>query len=204
MLNFFFFKKSFQTYQGSFFQFSSKFTQNAKIKHLNSKTVQTATIKPNLTHVDSTGKAKMVDISHKAPSFRCATAQGRVQLNKEAFKLVCENKMSKGDVLQVSRIAGIMGSKKTSELIPLCHQVPLTQVKVDLALDDANKSVVITVKASTLHNTGVEMEALTGVSTCALTIYDMCKSAGQQGMVVKDIKVVNKKGGKQGEVSFNN
>ena len=159
--------------------------------------------KRTLTHVDGTGNAKMVDISHKPPTFRRATAQGRVRLNQEAFRLVKENKTSKGDVLQVARVAGIMGAKKTSELIPLCHQVPLSQVKVDLMLDEDSQSVVVTVEALTNHSTGVEMEALTGVQVCALTIYDMCKSAGQEGMTVEEVRVVRKEGGKQGVVEFN-
>lgn len=153
-----------------------------------------------LSHVDSeTGKASMVDVSQKnQESYRSATATARVLLGEQAFGLVRDNTVgNKGDVLSVSQLAGIMGAKHTSTLIPLCHPLLLTHVSVDLKLDENRHAVDILATAKTVGSTGVEMEALTAASIAALTVYDMCKAASKY-IEITDIVLLEKTGGKGG------
>ena len=149
-----------------------------------------------LTHVDSTGKATMVDVSHKETTRRVARASGRVKMRPETAQLVRENRTPKGDPLETARLAGIQGAKGTSGLIPLCHPLLLEHVDVTATLDDdgvyLESSVVMTGK------TGAEMEALTAVSVAALTIYDMCKAV-DKSMTIEDVRLEAKSGGKSGE-----
>ncbi|MGB0799833.1 MAG: cyclic pyranopterin monophosphate synthase MoaC [Planktomarina sp.] len=150
-----------------------------------------------LTHLDDQGHAHMVDVSAKAETTRVAVAQAVVNLNRETMALLLRGDVKKGDALGVARLAGIMGAKKTSDLIPLCHPLPITKVTVDLIPDpDAN---VIRVEAlvKTKGQTGVEMEALTAVSTAALTVYDMLKAV-DKGITITDIQLLEKQGGKSG------
>ena len=149
------------------------------------------------THFDPEGKARMVDVSAKDETERVAVAKGSVLMQPETAALIREGGVQKGDVLSVARLAGIMGAKRTSELIPLCHPLPLTSVEVDLALDEARSAVDITATCRIMARTGVEMEALTAVSVAALTVYDMCKAA-DRGMRVTDVRLVSKSGGKSG------
>ncbi|CAL8471602.1 g11144 [Coccomyxa elongata] len=139
----------------------------------------------------------MVDVGQKASSSRVAVASGRVHLGYEAFSLVQANQMQKGDVVTVAQLAGIMGAKQTSLLIPLCHNIPLSKVGVNLRLDPENNSVSITGEASTTGQTGVEMEALTAVSVAALTVYDMCKAVSKD-ICITDIRLEAKSGGQSG------
>ena len=150
-----------------------------------------------LTHADESGKAKMVDVGDKSPTSRRATAQGRVRLTPEAFAAVRDNSLAKGDALAIARLAGIQGAKETSRLIPLCHQLPLSHVEVDFELDEATTSVIITSSARTEARTGVEMEALTAVSIAALALYDTAKSISK-GLVIEEIRLLSKEGGKSG------
>ena len=152
----------------------------------------------SLTHVDAHGKASMVDVSTKPSSTRVAIASGRVMLGHDAFQLVSNNQISKGDVLAVAKIAGIQGAKQTGSLIPLCHNILLTNVQVNLELDDEQNAVKITSEASSVGMTGVEMEALTAVSIAALTVYDMCKAVSKD-ISISDIQLEAKKGGKSGD-----
>lgn len=146
-----------------------------------------------LSHFDESGKIKMVDISEKDETKRRAVARGRVILSKETVKTIRDGANPKGDPFEIARIAGIMAAKKTSEIIPLCHQVALSSVKVELELCD--DFVDITAEAVTISGTGVEMEALTAVSAAALTIYDMCKAV-QKDIRIDGIELVEKTGGK--------
>src|SRR5512144_1734249 len=130
-----------------------------------------------LTHLDEQGRARMVDVGNKPDTERVAIARGEIHMKKETLDLIRAGQIKKGDVLTVTQIAGITASKRTSELIPLCHSLPLTKVDVDLTLDESLPGVVITATAKTIGKTGVEMEALTAVSIAALTVYDMAKSA---------------------------
>jgi len=139
----------------------------------------------------------MVDVTSKDPTVREATACGDVFMNKETAALIVQGGLPKGDVLSTARIAGIMAAKKTPELIPLCHPLELTNVDVRLSVDTEHGTVHIEATVRTLGRTGVEMEALTAVTVAALTIYDMCKSADRE-MVLSDIKLISKKGGKSG------
>ena len=150
-----------------------------------------------LSHFDETGNAIMVDVSEKPVTAREATAHGVITMNAEAFAAVREGTAQKGDVLGVARIAGIMAAKRTSELIPLCHPLPLSKVAVEFALDEARQAVEAFCTVQTTGVTGVEMEALTGVSTALLTIYDMCKAV-DKGMELGEIHLVKKSGGKSG------
>ncbi|HSK65821.1 MAG TPA: cyclic pyranopterin monophosphate synthase MoaC [Anaerolineales bacterium] len=152
-----------------------------------------------LTHVDEHGRARMVDVGHKPDSERIAIACGEVHMKQETLDLIRAGQIKKGDVLTVAQIAGITASKRTSELIPLCHPLPLTKVDVDLALDDSLPGVVITATAKTIGKTGVEMEALTAVSVAALTVYDMAKAA-EKTMRIQNIRLVEKHGGQSGDV----
>ena len=150
-----------------------------------------------LTHFDDNGNAHMVDISEKQNSFRIAKAACSVQMSLETLKIISDKSAKKGDVLNVARVAGIQGAKKTSELIPLCHPVNLTRVNLDLALDKKIPGIEIISTVKTTGPTGVEMEALTAVSISALTIYDMVKSL-DKSIIVKDLRLVLKDGGKSG------
>lgn len=154
---------------------------------------------PKLTHLDEAGQARMVDVGAKPDTQRLAIAAGEVRLNPETVALIRQGLMKKGDVLSVAKIAGIMGAKKTSELIPLCHPIPLTQVEVDLRLDDDLPGVIITAAARTVGKTGVEMEALTAVSVAALTVYDMVKAVEKTARI-QNIRLVEKHGGKSGDI----
>jgi cyclic pyranopterin phosphate synthase len=150
-----------------------------------------------LSHVDAGGKARMVDVSRKPPTRRRAVARGMVSLSAQAFRRVRDNTASKGDVLGVARIAGIGAAKRTAELIPLCHALPLDVVEIKLELDARRRAVLIEARASTRSRTGVEMEALTAVAVAALTVYDMIKAV-DRAAVVSDIRLVEKSGGRSG------
>ncbi|MBC6416867.1 MAG: cyclic pyranopterin monophosphate synthase MoaC [Rhodospirillales bacterium] len=149
------------------------------------------------THFDEAGRAAMVDVGTKAETERTATARGEVTMAAETFELVAAGCMGKGDVLGVARLAGIMAAKRTPELIPLCHPLALTSIKVDLNLDEARKAVLIEARCKLKGRTGVEMEALTAVSVAALTIYDMCKAV-DRGMIIGAVRLIEKSGGKSG------
>jgi cyclic pyranopterin phosphate synthase len=150
-----------------------------------------------LTHVDAEGAARMVDVSGKAVSVREAEARGTVWMRADTIRLLRDGASKKGDVLGVARIAGIMGAKRTSELIPLCHQIPLSSVTVDFAVEEEGSALQITARTKSESTTGVEMEALTAVSVAALTVYDMCKAV-DRGMRVGNIRLTRKSGGKTG------
>ncbi|MEO9131732.1 MAG: cyclic pyranopterin monophosphate synthase MoaC [Sphingomonas sp.] len=150
----------------------------------------------NLTHLDETGAAHMVDVSGKAITAREAVATGRITMSPEAAAAIRGGTALKGDVLAVARVAGIMAAKRTSDLIPLCHPLPLTRVAIDLAVDEAG--VTATATATTDAKTGVEMEALTAVSVALLTIYDMAKAI-DKAMTITDIHLLTKTGGKSGD-----
>ncbi len=149
------------------------------------------------THFDKEGKARMVDVSDKAETERIATAQGSVIMQPATLALIKEGGVKKGDVLSVARLAGIMGAKRTPDLIPLCHPLALTSVQVDLTLDETRNAVDITATCKLTGKTGVEMEALTAVSVAALTVYDMCKAV-DKAMQIVDIRLIHKSGGKSG------
>ncbi len=151
-----------------------------------------------LTHFDKKGKAKMVDISSKSATRREAVARGTVYIKKQTLNLITNKKITKGDVFETARLAGIMAAKRTSELIPLCHPLNITSISVDFSVDKKKNKVNIEAKAKTTGLTGVEMEALMAVSIAALTIYDMCKAVDRSA-VVSDIMLVEKRGGKSGE-----
>ncbi len=153
---------------------------------------------PTLTHVDEHGRAQMVDVSLKPATTRTAVAAGRVVLGEEAFNLVKENRIQKGDVLTVANIAGVMGAKRTSLLVPLCHDVVLQNVEVNFELNDEISAIEVKAIAKTQGPTGVEMEALTAVSIAALTIYDMCKSVSRD-ISVTDVRLLAKSGGQSGD-----
>ena len=157
-----------------------------------------ATNEKHLTHTDSQGQASMVNVGNKPLSSRTAVAQAKVSLGRVAFDLVKENKMKKGDVLTTAQLAGIMAAKKTSDLIPLCHNITLNKVSVDLELDFDTCEVVITAVARTDGKTGVEMEALTAVTVAALTVYDMCKAVSHD-MVIHSVQLISKTGGQRGD-----
>ena len=150
-----------------------------------------------LTHFDGDGHAHMVDVSEKQVTARVAVAEGHVKMARETFEIMTEGRAKKGDVLAVARLAGIMGAKKTAELIPLCHPLPITKVTVDLTPDDALPGVRILAEVKTTGQTGVEMEALTAVSTAALTVYDMLKAV-DRAMEIGGTRVILKDGGKSG------
>ncbi len=153
----------------------------------------------HLTHIDESGQAKMVDVGAKPDTERTAIAGGEVHMSTETLALIRGGLMKKGDVLTVAKIAGIMGAKKTSELIPLCHPIALTKVDVDLQLKDELPGVVITSTARTIGKTGVEMEALTAVSVAALTIYDMIKAVERTARI-QNIRLIEKHGGRSGDI----
>ena len=150
-----------------------------------------------LSHFDGDGHAHMVDVSGKAVTDRVATATGRVRMDAATLALVVQGRAKKGDVLAVARLAGIMGAKRTADLIPLCHPLAITKVTVDLVPDDALPGVVVTATVKTSGQTGVEMEALTAVSIACLTVYDMLKAV-DRAMVIDAVHVILKDGGKSG------
>jgi len=150
-----------------------------------------------LTHFDDQGHAHMVDVSGKPVTDRTAIAEGAVVMTRETLALVTEGRARKGDVLGVARLAGIMGAKRTSDLIPLCHPLPVTKVAVDLTPDPALPGIRVTATVKTGGQTGVEMEALTAVSVACLTVYDMLKAA-EKGMRIEGIRLLVKEGGKSG------
>lgn len=150
-----------------------------------------------LTHFDKEGNAWMVDVGDKAETERVAVACGRIYVNEEVFEAICNKTAKKGDVLGVARVAGIMGAKKTSELIPLCHILMLTKCSLEFELNPEERFVEAVCTVKTFGKTGVEMEALTGVNIALLTVYDMCK-AMDRGMRISDICLLKKDGGKSG------
>ena len=152
-----------------------------------------------LTHLDEQGRARMVDVGWKPVTDREAVARGSVLMQPETLRLIIEGQVKKGDVFTIAQLAGIMGAKRTSELIPLCHPLPLNKVEVELETDEAENRVNISAVASTSGKTGVEMEALTAVSVAALTIYDMCKAV-DRGMQIGPIRLARKQGGQSGDV----
>lgn len=154
---------------------------------------------PNLTHLDETGRTRMVDVGAKADTERLAIARGEIVMKPETLALIRAGQIKKGDVLTIAQIAGIQAAKRTSELIPLCHPIPLTKIDVDLSIDESLPGVQITAAARTIGKTGVEMEALTAVSVAALTIYDMAKAA-EKTMKIQNIRLVEKHGGQSGDI----
>ena len=155
---------------------------------------------PNkLTHLDEQGRAKMVDVGHKPDTERTAVARGEVHMKKATLELIRAGQIKKGDVLTIAQIAGITASKRTSDLIPLCHPLPLSKIDVDLALDDSLPGVVITATAKVTGKTGVEMEALTAVAVAALAVYDMVKAV-EKTATIQNIRLVEKHGGRSGDI----
>ena len=152
----------------------------------------------DLTHLDKSGHARMVDVGDKPVTVREAVAEGRVRMSRETLQKALSGDAKKGSVTAAAEFAGIMAAKKTAELIPLCHQVPLSSIKVEIASDEAGSALVVTARARTQGQTGVEMEALTAVSVACLTIYDMLK-ASDRGMVIEGITLLEKRGGASGE-----
>ena len=151
-----------------------------------------------LTHIDKYGNAKMVDISHKKHTTRVAIATGKVYMKSETLNMIIDGTLPKGDVLATARIAGIMGAKKTWELIPMCHNIPIDSIIIELYENKKENSIEITASATCTWKTGIEMEALTGVSVAALTIYDMCKAVDKE-MLIGEICLKKKTGGKSGD-----
>ena len=155
-------------------------------------------VQPHLSHLDERGNARMVDVSAKDVTRREATARGRVVMQPETLAMIVEGRAPKGDVLATARIAGIMAAKRTHELIPMCHPLPVSGVTVDLAPSEAGDAIEIEATVRVSGQTGVEMEALTAVSVAALTVYDMCKAA-ERGMRIESVRLVAKSGGKSGD-----
>jgi cyclic pyranopterin phosphate synthase len=154
---------------------------------------------PRLTHLDDSGYAHMVDVGGKPETERIAVARGEVRMKRETLELIRAGALKKGDVLTVAQVAGITAAKRTSDLIPLCHSLPLTSVNVALALDDTLPGVAIIATVRTVARTGVEMEALTAAAVAALTVYDMAKSA-ERTMCIQNICLMEKRGGQSGDV----
>ena len=150
-----------------------------------------------LTHFDAQGHAHMVDVAAKAETHRIAKATGTIRMLPATFELIRSGSASKGDVLGVARVAAIQAAKRTSELVPLCHPLPITRVAVEFELDEPSNAVICTAQVETLGRTGVEMEALTAVQVGLLTVYDMCKAA-DRGMTITDVRLLKKSGGKSG------
>ena len=155
-------------------------------------------ITDDFTHFDARGNARMVQVGDKAKTKRTAVASGRVLMNRNTFDLIRTGGVRKGDVLTVAQIAGIMGAKRTSDLIPMCHPIAISGVELELSLNEEMTAVDILATVSCTGKTGVEMEALTAVSTAALTVYDMCKAV-QRDMVIDDIRLLRKTGGQSGD-----
>ena len=154
-------------------------------------------IKKQLTHFDEKGNTRMVNVGGKDETLRIAIARGHITARPETLRLIAEQGMKKGDVLEVARLAGIMAAKRTGELIPLCHPLALTSIRVALVIADDVPQIEIEAEVQTVGRTGVEMEALTAVSVAALTVYDMCKAVDRE-MVIGDVRLVKKTGGKSG------
>ncbi|NBC20579.1 MAG: cyclic pyranopterin monophosphate synthase MoaC [Alphaproteobacteria bacterium] len=152
----------------------------------------------DLTHIGPDGRARMVDVADKAETERVAVAQGRVEMAPETLELALSGATKKGDPLAVAELAGIMAAKRTADLIPLCHPLPLTSVKLEIARDPDHSALVVTARAKTTGRTGVEMEALTAVTGACLTLYDMLKAA-EKGMVIGAVRLIEKTGGKSGD-----
>lgn len=153
----------------------------------------------NLTHIDDLGRARMVDVGAKSETERVAIARGELKMLPETLKLIRIGEIKKGDVITVAQIAGIAAAKKTADLIPLCHQIFLTKIDVDITLKDSIPGVEITATARTIGKTGVEMEALMAVTVAALTIYDMAKAV-EKTMQIQNIRLVEKHGGRSGDI----
>ena len=156
------------------------------------------TLALTLTHFDAQGQAHMVDVSAKAETHRVARAGGSIRMQPATLALISRGEAKKGDVIAVARIAAIQGAKRTADLVPLCHPLPITRVAVDFEIDAARNEVRCTAQVESFGRTGVEMEALTAVQVGLLTVYDMCKAA-DRGMVMGDIRVLSKSGGKSGD-----
>lgn len=174
------------------------FTKHRFIQYASKYYITANHIMNTLTHFDSSGQAHMVDVGAKSETHRIAIATGRISMQPETLKLIQQGNSKKGDVLGIARIAAIQGSKRTSDLIPLCHPIALTRVAADFEIIAASSSISCTVTAETFGKTGVEMEALSAVSVGLLTIYDMLKAA-DRGMIISDIKLLEKHGGKSGD-----
>jgi len=155
--------------------------------------------KPKLSHLDESGQARMVDVGHKPITERVAIAKGEVHMQPETLALIQQGALKKGDVLSVAQLAGVMAAKRTSDLIPLCHPLPINQILVAIEPDAALPGVTITATVRTSAKTGVEREALTAVSVAALTVYDMAKAV-EKTMRIGNIRVVEKRGGQSGDV----
>ena len=153
----------------------------------------------NLSHIDESGRARMVDVSAKPETERMAIARGEVQMRPETLALIQSGSLKKGDLLTVAQLAGVMAAKRTAELIPLCHPLPLSHISVELELDPTLPGVQIMATARSVGKTGVEMEALTAVSVAALTVYDMAKAV-EKTMRIQNIRLVEKHGGQSGDV----
>eukprot|EP01134_Creolimax_fragrantissima_P001420 CFRG1420T1 len=169
-------------------------------RHVSVAQARDVRFQSTLTHVDSKGKASMVDVTNKLETTRVALAESFVELNRETYERVRDNTMNKGDVLTVAKLAGIMGAKRTADLIPLCHPLMLSKVRVDLSLDETTHSIRIQSEVKTRGSTGVEMEALTAVSIAGLTVYDMCKAMGHQ-ISITNTRLMRKSGGKSDYVN---
>ena len=152
----------------------------------------------DFTHFNGQGRARMVDVGEKPVTVRTAVAAGRVLVNRDTFELIRSGGVKKGDVLTVAQVAGVMGAKRTPDVIPMAHPIPLDGIDLELSLDEERLSVEIKAVISCGGRTGVEMEALTAVSTAALTVYDMCKAV-QKDMVISDVRLVSKTGGVHGD-----
>ncbi len=183
---------TFLTHKRRCARFCSNCLGTYKFKH----TKSVVTMK-ELSHINDAGQVQMVDVTGKAKTIRRAIARGQVQMKSGTLKLLTEGRMDKGNVLTTAKIAGIMAAKKTGEFIPLCHPLGLTGIDIDFTIDRKNSQVVIEAQVQTVGQTGVEMEALTAVSVAALTIYDMCKAV-DKGMIIGDILLLEKSGGKSG------
>lgn len=151
----------------------------------------------DLTHTDATGAARMVDVSAKAQSQRRAIATGVIRMRLETFNAIRRNDLAKGDVIAVARVAGIQAAKRTSELVPLCHNIPLTDVLIDVTGDEALPGFRVDATVSTIAQTGVEMEAIVAVSVTLITVYDMAKG-NDRGMTISEVRLVEKEGGRSG------
>jgi len=154
-----------------------------------------------LTHMDESGRPRMVDITEKPDTHREAVVKGTVSMQAATLDLIKKGKMAKGDVLVVAQLAGIMAAKQTPNLIPLCHPVPIGDIKIEFSLNEENGTVEITTTGKSLGKTGVEMEALTATAVTALTIYDMCKAV-DRGMRIENIRLIRKSGGKSGTITL--
>ena len=152
----------------------------------------------DLTHIDAEGRARMVDVGEKAETARVAYAKGSIAMSRDALDAIEQNSLAKGDAISTARIAGIMAAKRTAELIPLCHPIALTDVGVDMELDQSLPGIHVTAWASSRGRTGVEMEALTAVTVALLTLYDMAKAL-DRGMEISAVRVIEKRGGKSGD-----